>query len=255
MGSVAASRIVLKQDTGDFTAENQVRSSRLMDRKKTDGGGMLAADQPSQGTADRMVSANNNQRILYEGKAVLWQSGSRLQADRVLIDRQIQGLQANGSVVSQFVDQPAPNAKGKKKEPSHTTVRAASLDYSEKEKLAWYRGGVRLIRDRMDVKSGELRAWLAAEGKEGESKLDRAFADGDVEIVQADPGRTRRGSAEHAEYYVGEEKVVLYGGHPQMIDSVKGTTRGQKLTYWADNDRFQGDGVPTQPAVSRIKRK
>jgi lipopolysaccharide export system protein LptA len=281
-GSVEAQRIVMNQESGDFTAEQQVRSSRLPDRKAAASGAMLSEGEPIQATADRMSSTNDNKRILYEGKAILWQTGNRLQADRVLIDRGDKKLQAEGNVVSQFLD------TGEKKS-GFTTIRAASLEYRDTDRLAWYRGGVRLLRDGMDVKSSELRAWMKEppkeptpakapasskepasskadalakdpasakdSGKEGDSRLERAFADGAVEIVQASPGRTRRGSAEHAEYYVDEEKVVLYGGHPQVVDSVKGTTRGRKLTYWANSDSFQGDGTETQPSVSTIKRK
>jgi lipopolysaccharide export system protein LptA len=251
-GSVQADKIVMHQETGDFTADGSVTSSRMPDRKASSGG-MLAQDEPVQATAARMVSTERNRKVVYEGGAMLWQSSNRLQAQRVEIDRGQQRLHAAGGVVSQFLDK-KPDAK-KKAEPVLTIVRAATLDYSDKDKLALYKGGVRLVRDGMDVKSSQLRAYLK-ENKEGsdDSSLDRAFADGAVEIFQAQPGRTRRGSAEHAEYYVADERVVLRGGHPQMIDSVKGATRGKQLTYWANNDSLQVDGAETQPAVSVLHR-
>jgi lipopolysaccharide transport protein LptA len=202
-----------------------------------------------------MSSTNQNRRILYEGKAVLWQAGNRLQAHRVVIDRASQNLQAEGNVVSQFLDQRPSNKKTGRNEMAYTTIRAGSLDYNDKEKLAWYRGGVRLVRDAMDVKSRELRAWLKADAADGDSKLDRAFADGAVEIFQADGGRTRKGTSEHAEYYVSESKVILTGGEPTLVDSQKGNTRGKKLTYWANDDSLQVEGEAGKPAVSNIRRK
>jgi len=251
-GSVQADKIAMQQESGDFTAEGSVASSRLPDRKSTSGG-MLAQDEPMQATAARMTSTDRNQKVVYEGGAMLWQSSNRLQAERVEIDRRRQQLYAAGGVVSQFVDRKQ-DAK-KKSEPVLTMVRAATLDYNDREKLAVYKGGVRLLRDGMDVKSRQLRAYLK-ETKEGsgDSSLDRAFADGAVEIFQSQPGRTRRGSAEHAEYYISDERVVLHGGHPQMVDSVKGATRGKQLTYWANNDSLQVDGAETQPAVSVLRR-
>ena len=39
-----------------------------------------------------------------------------------------------------------------------------------------------------------------------------------------------------------------------MTDSVKGTTRGTKLTYTGADDTLRVEGAPEKPAVSRIKR-
>ncbi len=253
-GSVRADQIVMNQESGDFTAVGNVESTRLPE-KKASSGGMLSQDEPTQAKAARMVSTDKNQHIVYEGSAMLWQASNRLQADRVVIQRKNQTLTATGHVVSQFLDK---KKDTKKIEPLLTVVRSETLDYDDQQKLAWYKGQVRLLRGAMDVKSKELRAFLEEDKKDkeqGGSSLNRAFADGDVEIFQAEGGRTRRGSSEHAEYYVDDGKVILTGGSPQMVDSVKGTTRGRALTYWANNDSLQVDGAPAQPAVSRIHRK
>jgi lipopolysaccharide export system protein LptA len=80
-------------------------------------------------------------------------------------------------------------------------------------------------------------------------------ADGGVKITQTAADRKRIGTSEHAEYYVGDGRVVLEGGQPQMVDSVKGTTQGAKLTYFQANDRLLVNGIETQPAISNIQRK
>ena len=105
----------------------------------------------------------------------------------------------------------------------------------------------------LEVKSTELRGLFVV--KEGATELDTAFADGQVRISQPTPGRTRRGSAEHAEYYVKENKVILHGGAPQFDDSLKGSTRGEQLTWFPDNDRLLVEGRKSQPAVTHILRK
>jgi lipopolysaccharide export system protein LptA len=64
----------------------------------------------------------------------------------------------------------------------------------------------------------------------------------------------RRGSGENAEYYAKEGKLVLYGGEPTLVDSVRGSTRGQQLTWFINNDRLLVEGGPAQPAISRIQR-
>ena len=88
-----------------------------------------------------------------------------------------------------------------------------------------------------------------------DGRLEKAFADGKVEIVQSSPLRKRTGNSEHAEYYVGDQKIVLRGGAPILNDSVKGVTRGSELTYYAGDDRLMVNGAPEQPAKSRIRRK
>ncbi len=261
-GSVAAKTIVLNQTTGDYTAEGDVTSTRLPDKKEqAKGSAMLARDEPMQAKAARMISSDRNRHVLYEGNAVLWQAANRLQADRVNIRRDIHSLRADGSVVSQFLDRKA-NSKTKKQ--AHTVVRAAALVYDDKERLAHYTGGVRMVREGMDVKAKELRAWLTPEKPADapkqpdageESSLDHAFADGAVEIFQADAGRTRRGLSDHAEYYVAGEKVILERGNPQVVDSVKGITRGKKITFYSGNDELEVEGAETQPVVSKIRRK
>ena len=251
-GSVNADRIVMNQQTGDFTAEGNVASTRMPDKKTAAPNAMLSQDEPIHALAGRMVSTERNQRVLYEGKAVLWQSANRLEAERVMINRKDQTLAAEDKVVSQFLDK---KADPKTKRQPRTLVRASTLHYSDKERVAVYQGPVRLIREEMDVKAKDLKAWLNESKKDSnESTLNHAFADGDVEIFQTQPDRTRRGQAEHAEFYVAEDKVILNGGIAQMVDSLKGTTRGKQLTYYSRNDTLQVEGAITQPAVSKIRR-
>lgn len=258
-GSVSADLILLDQKTGSYTATGNVASTRLPDSKEqtksAPGTTMLARDQPMQAKAARMISEDGNKRIVYEGSAVLWQAANRLQADRVEIDRNKRVLIANGSVVSQFLDN-RPNPKSGKQ--GFTVVRSSGLVYREAERLAHYTGGSRMIREGMDVRSRELRAWLNEEkpgAPQRDSSLDRAFADGDVEIDHVQPDRTRRGLSEHAEYHVSEEKVILNGGNPQLHDSVKGISRGKQITYFTGKEALQVQGAQTQPVVTRIKRK
>jgi hypothetical protein len=49
--------------------------------------------------------------------------------------------------------------------------------------------------------------------------------------------------------------VILSGGAPQMFDSLKGTTRGERLTWFSSEDRLVVDGSLNQPAASRILKK
>lgn len=254
-GSATADQIVLNQKSGDVTAEGHVTSTRLPDKKGT-GSAMLSNAEPTQVKSDRMASADDNMQLRYEGHVVAWQGANRIQADRLDIDREEEVMKATGSVVSQFADKPKKGKDGQPLPQAQTTftiVRAPAMEYTEEQKLAHYSGGATLTRPNMTVKARDIRAFL--KDAQSDSSLDHAVADGGVVTVQTAPGRTRTGTSEHAEYYAGEEKIVMTGGQPQFVDSLKGVTRGRILTYYSSEDRLLVNGVENQRAESTIKRK
>jgi lipopolysaccharide export system protein LptA len=252
-GSTTADHIRMDQRTGNFTAEGSVRSSRLADQDSKKGSSMLSGDEPVEAEATKMDSSNRNRSIHYEGNVTLWQGANRLQAAVVDVDREKQTLVADRNVVSNLWEQPKDEEKKKSAAPMPVVVRAAHLLYTDQNRLADYKGNVRLDRPGLQVKSRELHAFLA--DSSAESRLEKAIADGAVEIVQTIPGRTRTGTAEHAEYFPDDEKVILREGRPHLVDSAKGETHGDELTYFANDDRLQVVGSTDQPAQSQIRRK
>jgi len=269
-GSADADKIVMDQKSGDFTAEGNVTSTRLPDKKKDDsgGGGMLSEDEPMHARARKMVSKNNNLVIRYEGDAVLWQGADRLEAETVEIDRDNNLLKAKGHVLSQLLDKtkdesaekdgktkagPKPTPATKASQRVFTIVRAAELEYNDDTRLAKYSGGATLERPDMTVKALDIHAFLRNDSND--SSLDHALADGKVEVHQKAPDRTRDATSEHAEYYVDEDKVILEGGQPRFVDSTRGTTRGEKLTWYSADDRLLVNGVPQDQVKSVLHRK
>jgi lipopolysaccharide export system protein LptA len=259
-GSTSADIIRMEQATGRFTAEGKVSSTHMPDDpdgrpskdQNRDSGlnGMLAGNQPVQAVAERMTSEAGHTRIRYLGNAVLWQKGNRVQADDILIDRTRRRLVAGGNVFTEFVDQESGNPDGA---PQFTRVRAAHLVYTDPGRLAHYTGGAVLTRPNLKVTGQELRAWLAEPDEV--SRIERLQADGRARIEQVLPDRTRTGTAEHAEYLALEEKLILRGGDPQFVDSLRGSTRGAELTYFLNDDRLLVSGQARQPASSRILRR
>jgi lipopolysaccharide export system protein LptA len=259
-GSAAADHLVMNQKTSDFSANGHVASTRLPDPKGKSSS-MLSTDEIMQARADRMVSTDNNQKIRYEGHAVAWQGANRIEADRLDIDRDQQILEAHGHVTSQFADKPKaedPQAPKKTRAPAapvFTVVRAPDMHYTEDERIARYTGGVTLARPGLNVVAKEITAYLNDSSES--SSLDKAFADGAVRIVSTSSkdNRTRTGTSEHAEYYAGEEKVIMNKGRPLMVDSLKGRTTGEELTWFANDDRLLVNGVEKRPVESTLIRK
>jgi lipopolysaccharide export system protein LptA len=272
-GTTSADRILIDQKTGDFTAEGHVSSSRMPD-KKTSPSGMLAGDEPMEAMAARMTSANHNHLLHYEGHVVMWQGADRISADRTDVDRDKRAVSAAGNVVTQFREKAKQAADAGTAEtnaaPTFVVVKAANLVYTDEDRLAHYTGGVVLTRPLLEVEADDLRAILEpqnddkSEKKDGQkkdddeeepSRLEKAYADGHVKIVQAATDRTRTGTSDHAEYYTDNERIVLRGGKPQMLDSKKGFVRGAELTYYVNDDRLLVSGSPQERATGRLRRK
>jgi len=247
-GSTAADQIILNQAEEIFTATGHVASSRLPESGGS-AGGMISQEQSLDATAERMTATADGSYVVYEGKAVVWQGANRLCADRVEIDREHRTLVAKGHVSSQFLDQGSDDGKGGR----YTEVQADRMTYIDEHRVAHYTGGVHLKRVGLEMTSSEMRVFFKSDGKAGPN-LDHTLADGAVKIVLTSSGRTRTAFAGHAEYYAAEEKVILRGGRPRIIDSLRGTTQGNELTYYAANDRLLVDGAESRPAVSRLRR-
>jgi lipopolysaccharide export system protein LptA len=260
-GSTAADHIRMDQRTGDYTATGNVISSRLPDRDQKKNSELLSGDQPIQAQAAKMESYNRNRRVHYEGGAVLWQGANRVQANVIDIDRQKRSLVADGNVVTNLWEEPQADPKDPRKKkggsPVLTVVRAPHLVYTEENRLAVYTGGVRLERPGLQVNGKELQAYLADSGSD--SRLEKAFADGAVHIVQTSRDGTRTGTGEHGEYYTADQRVFLSGGTPRLVekkpDNKVETTEGSDLTYFANDDRLLVNGSPARPGQSRIQRK
>ena len=268
-GTTTGDSIRIDEATGDFDARGHVFTTRLPEGEKAESG-MLDKGEPTLGTADRVTSANRNHLVHYTGNAAVWQTSNRMQADRIDIDRDKKSLVADGKVVTQFEDKPkADNEAGAagsgpvvqpaakpNKQPTFTIVKAPHMVYTDEERLALYTGGVDFWRPAMTVKTVTLKAYLNDQDSDADSKVNRAFGDGKCEVVQYAPDRHRVGNSEHAEYYTEDGKVIMTGGQPKLNDSKTGNdTRGDKLTWFTDDDRLIVEGAPAQKTQSHLRKK
>jgi lipopolysaccharide export system protein LptA len=265
-GSSSGDLIVMNQASGDMDVTGRVLSVRAPEKNQKPGTSMLDQTQPLQARADKMRSREDNTNIFYDGNVVMWQGANRITADKIEINRDEQTLHASGNVVSELVDnKKSPDAAGSKPaatapaNPVYTTVKAPDLLYHDDTREALYSGGVTLLRNAMTVTSQELRAFLTpkTDNNSGDSSLDHAFADCDLVVVDLlGPNHKRTGSADHGEYYTKEDKVVLSGGAPQIVDSIRGVTKGPKqIIYFSGDDRLLVEGEVKNKSFSRMIKK
>ena len=263
-GSATAERIVMNQKSGDFTAEGHVASTRMPDPKGKSSS-MLNTDEIMQARAQKMVSTDTNSKIHYEGNAVAWQGSNRIEAEKLDIDRDAGIMEADGKVVSYFVDKDKGEKKsdGKTKAkaqlkppaaaPIFTIVHAPHLTYTEDTRIAVYKGGVLLQRPDLTVTGQEIKAFL--NDADADSSLNKTVSDGAVKIVSTAHAKVRTGTSEHSEYYSDDGKVILSGGRPLLVDTKQGKTEGDELTWWANDDRLLVNGHPKSQVKSVVRKK
>jgi lipopolysaccharide transport protein LptA len=264
-GSTDADHIQIDQKSGNFNATGHVNTSRLPEKDKDESSAdLLNGDQPIQGRAGHMTSAEKNKVVHYDGDVILWQGSDRIQASVIDIDRNKHVLVADGKVKTQLID------KAKKDEPPpdslpFTVVQSAHMVYSDQTRVADYTGGALMNRPGLRAKGSEIRAFLAEkkdeddeaseDGDASTSRLDKAFVDGDVEIVDSSPKRKRTGTGNHAEYYTQNERIVLHGNLALLVDSLKGTSTGAELTYTTADEKLEVTKTPEKQVKSHLKRK
>jgi lipopolysaccharide export system protein LptA len=262
-GTTSADRIVMDQKSGDMQAEGNVISARMPDRQGNSSA-MLSNDEPMEATSARMRSSSHNQQFRYEGQAVAWQGSNRIWGDAIDIDRSERRLAAAGHVRTRLMDrEKKDDDKAAKtdgaaktaaaKAPTFVTVDAAAMVYTESDRVAHYTGGTHMVRPGMDVTASEIRAFL--NDSKADSSLDHAIADGHAIIVRTEPDRTLTGTGEHCEYYASDERIFMKGGHPVLVDSVRGTTKGQELTYYVDDDKLIVNGEKKDLVTTRVLRR
>jgi len=247
--AVSADGLVLDQQSGDVVAKGRVASSHRPERRPSSA--VLSAEQSVEAQADNLRTSDRRQKLFYEGHVVMWQGTNRLQAHQVEIDRRARRLTALGEVRTQVIQQPKEDSRPGRAG-VFVFVEAPRLVYSEQERLAHYTGGVRLRRGNLQIEAAELQAWLQESGSG--AYLDRAVARGAVRVLEVQPAGTRRASAEQAEYYPAEERIILHGGNPVLADSRRGEIRGVRLHWSMREDSWQVEGSGGQPALGRVRR-
>lgn len=260
-GTIRADRILFDENTGDYTARGRASSSFTEGSSETasteNRSGFFAPAQPVFSSAREITSVRETGVLILSGQARLWQEQNRLEADRIRIDRPAKILRAEGHVVNYLTERANQETPAVNGGPAAELVciRSASLDYDEAEKLMVYVGSTQFRRTGLTVFSDRLEGHLGAGQENGSrNRLEKAFASGNVRIVQSGAADTRQGAGRNAEYYPSESRVVLIGDPASVQDGRRGRTEGRRLTYYLDDDRLLVQGS-SQERARTLRRK
>ena len=268
-GRVIAHKITMP-DKGETLAEGEVRATQLPSKddkkgakhsaifagaKKTDSDKKDKSDDPVHALSNTLRWDRVTGQSHYEGgpngKVRVWQGQDFLEALTVDMDRTGKRLVAVGDVYSYLVEEG--------KDPLR--VQAERLNYNDEQRHARYEGSVVMHTQDMTNTAFTVDAFLRDPDtlSPGESRLEKAVADGRVRFVQpaaaASAGKkahaTRRSESEHSVYTSDDDKIVLTGGSPIVRDEARGITTGRELTWLTADDKIFVDGGPDVRTLSQ----
>jgi lipopolysaccharide export system protein LptA len=230
-----ADRVKIDLNSEHTEGEGHVRVTRL------DNG--ASSPLPSNVLADRATATRRGQTVHYSGNVRAWHGTDVIETSELDIDRAKQTIRAGPPVISSYMvtsEQSAGglDSPGGKGGSDPLTIRAEKLDYILAQHKAVYRGKVVLKTQDTVLHADRLDVYLADSKSVEGSQVERAVAEGNVEVNQ--PGR--RATGDRADYNAKLGKIVMTGGPPVLYDAAKGVTRGRRLTFFTLNDRLIVDG-------------
>ena len=268
----SAGSVTINQKSGAITATDNVISTYF---SSTQSSGVNLGTGPAHISADALAGSTTSGHLFYTGRARLWQGESVLNANQIEVWREDKKLEATGDVIAVFPQSASssmgggfgmatakpggkslaatpgsqPNPASSKASPTVWVIHAPSLTYWDDQSKARLDGGVIATSQQGELASKTLDAYLgpptptgtatkattapvnASAGSAGR-QLTRIVAQGQVVVRQGD----RRGTAQEAIYTAADQKFVLSGGEPTIIDANSDTTTGHSLTFFVAND-------------------
>lgn len=241
----SANTIELHQSRNLFEAQGAVRSvfyNQSSQSKTT----MFEPGSSVYASAEFMEAETNTGVAKYWKQAKLWQQDQVIGAETIYLYRSEKKLVAENNVRSLFYLE---NQKGhqeraqQKRQP--VTIQARKMVYEDSLQKVLYETGVKMNSSMGILNSNQLEVFLAS--KDNQTTVKRLLATGAVTIHQ--PNRTS--FSDFAEYFRDEEKLVLTGGPPRVLDSERGSTAGARLTMHLDDGSIAVEGDPENRSITR----
>ena len=254
-GTMTTAQVIrMDRASGDAIAENEVKTT-YTDLKEQPQGALLASGDPIHVTAKSMTAHRGTGTARYSGGARLWQAANIVQAQTIEFNRDNRTMLATGTNSKPVATVLIQKDKTGKMTPVNIT--SSRLSYNDLDRTVHFEGRVimktadgTLTADRVDAFLLPRAAQADTKQSSGASQLDRAVAQGAVELQQ--PGRHAQG--ERLVYTAAESKYVLTGTQsrlPSLADATHGTVTGDSLTFYSRDDRVVIGSATSQRTVTQ----
>jgi LPS export ABC transporter protein LptC/lipopolysaccharide transport protein LptA len=182
-------------------------------------------------SADRAEIDHDSGRAVYTGAAHLWQDDNYVRGDSITLYRQEQRMESWGHVQSALY-------QAKQKSGNSTTVvpvfaTADYMRYSDAERLLHYETNVDIKQGTDRLTSGIADVYLQKDVNE----VERTVSQRNVVVIQPN----RRGTGDWCQYTTADGVAVLTGNPAHVEDTEQGTTEGNRLTLYRDENRVVVD--------------
>ncbi len=207
---------------------------------------------PTNVVADRMVAERRSQLVHYEGHVRVWHSHDVVESSSIDVYKTQRRVSSGAGVLTSHVQPAVYVPRGGSSSPARgearpVTIRADHLEFFDSGRKASYRGNVQLETENTTLTADRLDVYFSAGAGSEASEIERAVADGHVNVTQ----QGRRATGEHAEYFAESGKILLTGGPPALYDADKDFTTGRRLTFFLHDDTVIVDGDAESPTVSK----
>ena len=182
-------------------------------------------------SGDRAEIDHDSGRAVYTGQARLWQDDNYVRGDSITLYRLEQQMESWGHVQSALY-------QARQKSGNSTTVvpvfaTADFMRYSDAERLLHYETNVDIKQGTDRMTSGIADVYLQKDVNE----VDRTISQHNVVVVQPN----RRGTGDWCQYTTADEVAVLKGNPAHVEDADQGTTEGNRLTMYRNENRVVVD--------------
>jgi lipopolysaccharide export system protein LptA len=241
----SANTIELHQSRNLFEAQGAVRSvfyNQSSQSKTT----MFEPGSSVYASAEFMEAETNTGVAKYWKQAKLWQQDQVIGAETIYLYRSEKKLVAVNNVRSLlYLENQKGNEERAQQKRQPVTIQARTMVYQDSLQKVLYETGVKMNGSMGILNSNRLEVFLAS--KDNQTTVKRLLATGAVTIHQ--PNRTS--FSDFAEYFRDEEKLVLTGGSPRILDSERGSTVGARLTMHLDDGSIAVEGDPENRSITR----
>ncbi len=244
----ASSRTTARSITMDEQADKTEAEGNVLtvyQDKKASVSPFTSSNSPVFISSDHLVGHPHAKTAVYNGNARMWQDDDVLSADEIQLDQTAKTLVAVRHVMTTLLVQQQEN-KGKK---DFVSISADSMKYEDELNRARYQKDVIMKGEMGILRAPLLDVFLVEKPQPHENRVREALAQGGVVIDQ--PQRHARSEVAH--FYANENKVVLTGGHPTIVDADKGASTGRELTFFTSDDRILIDGDNQARATTQHK--
>ena len=256
-GNTTALRMRMNRSTGDFSAEEQVKTT-FVSSQPNPAGALLASGSPIHVTAPSLTGSRASGVAHYSGGARLWQDANIIQAPDMDFDHAHRVIVAQGSSAQAVTSSLVQNDSNGKQTPVNVT--AARLTYADDQRRIHCEGNVVARSADGTLQADVLDIYLQPRGQANApatpSRIEHSIAQGHVLLQQA----ARTGRGDRLAYTSADQKFVLTGGParlPQVEDAQHGITRGDRLVFFRNDERVLVESAGADRALTetRIKPK